>query len=80
PPAPAPEAEQFQALIHDAAAQARAHLRDATQLECSLHKDVVRLAGALPGVRLPETAEHLGIDIPDLREQTSAYAPTPLRH
>ncbi|MFC8094647.1 hypothetical protein [Streptomyces sp. NPDC057301] len=81
PPAPpAPEAEQIQALIHDAAAQARAHLRDATQLECALHEDVIRLAAAVPGVRLPETAEHLGIDIADLREQISAHTPTPLRH
>ncbi|WP_411146312.1 hypothetical protein [Streptomyces sp. x-80] len=80
PPPPAPEAEQLQALIHDAAAQARAHLRDATQLECSQHEDVLRLAAAIPGVRLPEAAEHLGIDIPDLREQISAYTPTPLRH
>ncbi|MEU6406046.1 hypothetical protein [Streptomyces sp. NPDC046985] len=79
PPAPAPAAEQLQALIHDAAAQARAHLRDNTQLECSLHEDVLRLAATIPGVRLPETAERLSIDIPDLREQISAYTPTPLR-
>ncbi len=80
PPAPAPESEQIQALIRDAAAQARSHLRDATQLECALHEDALRLAAAVPGVRLPETAERLTIDIADLREQISAYTPTPLRH
>ncbi|WP_432014749.1 hypothetical protein [Streptomyces cucumeris] len=79
PPAPAPASEQLRALIHDAAAQARAHLRDNAQLECSLHEDVLRLATAIPGVRLPETAEHLSLDIPDLREQISEYTPTPLR-
>ncbi|MEU8893717.1 hypothetical protein [Streptomyces sp. NPDC048442] len=79
PPAPAPEPEQIQALVHDAATQARAHLRDATRLDCARHKDVLRLAATVPGVRLPEVAEHLGIDIADLREQISAYTPTALR-
>ncbi|MEV5778566.1 hypothetical protein AB0L49_46505 [Streptomyces antimycoticus] len=73
PPAPAPQAAQIHALISDAAAQARAHLRDATRLECALHEDALRLAATVPGVRLPETAERLGIDIADLREQISAY-------
>ncbi|KUN58897.1 hypothetical protein AQJ46_42245 [Streptomyces canus] len=76
PPAPAPEPEQIHALISDAAAQARAHLRNATQLECALHEDALRLAAVLPGVRLPETAERLAIDVADLREQISAYTPT----
>ncbi|MGY5131827.1 hypothetical protein ACWGJW_05355 [Streptomyces nigrescens] len=76
PPAPAPEPEQIHALISDAAAQARAHLRDATHLECVLHDDALRLAAAVPGVRLPETAERLAIDIADLREQISAFTPT----
>ncbi|WP_413115310.1 hypothetical protein ACK1X7_17445 [Streptomyces sp. CY1] len=76
PPAPAPEPEQIHALISDAASQARAHLRNATRLECALHEDTLRLAAAIPGVRLPETAERLGIDIADLREQISAYAHT----
>ncbi|MEU8351786.1 hypothetical protein, partial [Streptomyces sp. NPDC048845] len=76
PPAPAPEPEQIHALISDAAAQARAHLRGAAPLECALHEDALRLAAAVPGIRLPETAERLGIDIADLREQISAYTPT----
>ncbi|MFE4654843.1 hypothetical protein [Streptomyces sp. NPDC056707] len=76
PPAPAPEPEQMHALISDAASQARAHLHNATRLECALHEDALRLAAAVPGIRLPETAERLGIDIADLREQISAYAPT----
>lgn len=76
PPAPAPDPEQIHALISDAATQARAHLRNATPLECALHEDALRLAAAVPGVRLPETAERLGIDIADLREQISAYTPT----
>ncbi|WP_413115470.1 hypothetical protein ACK1X7_20325 [Streptomyces sp. CY1] len=73
PPAPAPEPEQIHALISDAASQARAHLRDATPLECALHEDALRLAATVPGIRLPEMAERLGIDIADLREQISAY-------
>ncbi|WP_372412200.1 hypothetical protein [Streptomyces luteireticuli] len=80
PPTPAPQPEQIHALISDAAAQARAHLRDATHLECALHDDALRLAAAVPGVRLPETAERLAIDIADLREQISAYTPAPRRH
>ncbi|NUK16289.1 hypothetical protein [Streptomyces lunaelactis] len=76
PPAPAPEPEQIHALISDAAAQARAHLRNATRLECALHEDALRLAAVLPGVRLPETAERLAIDVGELREQMSAYTPT----
>lgn len=78
PPAPAPEPEQIRALIRDAAAQARAHLREAAQLECALYEDALRLAAAVPGVRLPEAAERLAIDIADLREQISAYGPTRL--
>ncbi|MFH8476572.1 DEAD/DEAH box helicase [Streptomyces sp. NPDC018000] len=31
---------------------------------------------AVPGIRLPETAERLGTDIADLREQISAYKPS----
>ncbi|GGZ63804.1 hypothetical protein [Streptomyces rubiginosohelvolus] len=80
PPAPAPGPEQIQALIRDAAAQARSHLHDATQLECALHEDALRLAATVPGVRLPETAERLSIDIADLREQISAYTPSLLQH
>ncbi|MDT0547667.1 hypothetical protein [Streptomyces lonegramiae] len=76
PPAPAPDPEQIHALISDAASQARAHLRDATRLECALHEDALRLAAAVPGIRLPETAERLGIDIADLREQISAHTPS----
>lgn len=76
PPAPAPEPEQIRALISDAASQAWAHLRNATRLECALHEDALRLAAAVPGIRLPETAERLGIDIADLREQISAYTPS----
>lgn len=71
PPAPAPQPEQIHALISDAASQARAHLRDATRLECAQHEDALRLAAALPSIRLPETAERLGIDIADLRAQLS---------
>ncbi|MFJ1823417.1 hypothetical protein [Streptomyces sp. NPDC088178] len=76
PPAPAPEREQIHALISDAAAQARAHLQNATPLECALHEDALRLAAAVPGARLPETAERLGIDIADLREQMLVHTPT----
>ncbi|MGW8688659.1 hypothetical protein ACWGNN_48270 [Streptomyces sp. NPDC055817] len=76
PPAPAPESEQIQALISDAAAQARAYLHDAISLECALHEDALRLMAVVPGVRLPETAERLVIDIADLREQLSTYAST----
>ncbi|MFE3770800.1 hypothetical protein [Streptomyces sp. NPDC059122] len=77
PPAPAPRPEQIHALVSDAAGQARAHLRNATQLECALHEDALRLAAVVPSVRLPETAERLAIDIADLREQLSAYTPKP---
>ncbi|MFJ4153061.1 hypothetical protein ACIP10_36645 [Streptomyces galbus] len=76
PPAPAPEAEQIHALVNDAAPQARAHLHNATRLECAQHKDALRLAASIPGVRLPETAERLAIDIADLRERISAYMHT----
>ncbi|WP_328946388.1 hypothetical protein OG259_37960 [Streptomyces sp. NBC_00250] len=76
PPAPAPDPEQVHALISDAASQARAHLRNATRLECAQHEDALRLATAVPGIRLPETAERLGIDIADLREQILACTPT----
>lgn len=73
PPAPAPEPEQIHALISDAASQARAHLHNATRLECALHEDALRLAASIPSIRLPETAERLGIDIADLREQISEF-------
>ncbi|MFZ3573824.1 hypothetical protein ACOKM5_43500 [Streptomyces sp. BH097] len=72
PPAPAPGPEQIQALISDAAARARAHLQSAMPLECALHEDALRLAATVPGVRLPDIAERLAIDIADLREQVSA--------
>ncbi|MCX4451750.1 hypothetical protein [Streptomyces sp. NBC_01789] len=75
PPSPAPPSDQFHALISDAAARARAHLLDAAPLECALHEDALRLASVVPGVRLPETAERLGIDIADLREQIAACTP-----
>lgn len=76
PPALAPEPEQIHALISDAASQARARLRNATRLECGAGEDAIRLAAAVPGIRRPETAERLGIDLADLREQLSVYTPT----
>lgn len=76
PPAPAPELAQIHALISDAASHTRARLRKATRLKCALHEDALCLAAVVPGIRLPEAAERLGVDVADLREQLSVYTPT----
>ncbi|MEV5338321.1 hypothetical protein AB0K93_07520 [Streptomyces sp. NPDC052676] len=76
PPAPAPHADRMQALIADAAAQAKSHLLSGTALECAWDDDAIRLTSAVPRVQLPEIADRLGLDIAQLRERLVSQMPS----
>jgi uncharacterized protein YidB (DUF937 family) len=66
----------MQALIADAAAQAKSHLLSGTALECAWDDDAIRLTSAVPRVQLPEIADRLGLDIAQLRERLVSQMPS----
>ncbi|MER6103760.1 hypothetical protein ABT115_15885 [Streptomyces sp. NPDC001832] len=72
PPLPAPATEQLQALVYDAAAQAREFLRNGTPLECAWDEDAIRLASRMPHSCLSDIADRLSLDIAHLRNRITA--------
>ncbi|MFB6635348.1 hypothetical protein ACFCWY_36200 [Streptomyces sp. NPDC056362] len=72
PPPPAPTSEHLNALVNDAAAQAKNFLHSGTPLECAWEADTIRLASRIPHIRISDIADRLDLDIAELRDRITA--------